>query len=74
MALLFVAIGYFLDYRYNSKEFKSDLKKSLVFLSLFIGFHIALKYWFHFQWIVIVFFIGIDVLILFATKSFFDEK
>ncbi|WP_281987924.1 hypothetical protein [Aquimarina aggregata] len=44
MSLILITIGYYLDYKHNPKQFISDLKGGLSFLSILIFFFLFVLY------------------------------
>ena len=74
MALLLILIGYYFDYKANSKTFVSDFKKGLLFSITFIFTSLILRFSFNINWIYIIFMIGIEIILIFSIKAFIQNK
>ncbi len=74
MSIILILIGYFLDYKANQSQFKSDLKIGLTFFATFIFYHLIFKLLLKVHWLYIIFAIGIEIILIFSIKAFIDSK
>ncbi len=74
MSIILILIGYFLDYKANQNQFKSDLKIGLTFFAIFIFYHLILGIWLKVNWLYIIFANGIEIILIFFIKAFIDSR
>lgn len=74
MALLLILIVFYFDYKPKKDTFLSDLKGGLFVFGVFILYAIILHHVFKIGLLYIIFSIGIELILIFVLKGFFNNN
>jgi len=73
MSLIIILIAFYFDYKAKPNTFLTDLKGGLFIFLMFIINATVLKYIFGFGYLFIIFFIGIEIILLFVIKGLLQK-
>ena len=74
MSLIAILIAYFFDYKSDKSTFTKDLSQGLLLCLGFLISGLTIISAFEVQLIYGVFFVGIEIIIVFAIKAFIQSK
>jgi hypothetical protein len=74
LAVILILIAFYFDYKSEKESFFEDLKGGLFVFGIFILNAFILKYLIGLNFLYIIFATGIEIILLFTIKGFFNKK
>ncbi|WP_299883956.1 hypothetical protein [uncultured Lacinutrix sp.] len=74
MGLIIILIGFYFDYKSEKSSFFNDLSGGIFICAVFFISAIVLKEVLKIHFLNVAFIIGIEIILVFALKAFFNSK